>query len=115
MALPSLVLTTNPTHAPILRRSTRMLDAGDNPHCQHRQYRSAGPAAILYRAKPLRSLRLVHPSRRSVEDADFLRLELWHAALAGIATNCLQCRTLGLSPVPHLGTLPLVVAVYAGG
>jgi hypothetical protein len=96
------------TRAPNLRRSTRVLDAGDNPHCQHLAVCTGQQAwrRILYRVKPLRSLRRVHPSRGSVEDADSARFELWHAERAETATNYLQCRTLGLGPAPHLGTLP---------
>ena len=67
---------------------------------------SSPGGAFLYRVKPLRSLRRVHPSRGSVADADSARFELWHAARAETATNYLQCRTLGLGPAPHLGTLP---------
>ena len=96
------------TRAPNLRRSTRVLDAGDNPRCQHLAVCTGQQTwrRILYRVRPLRSLRRVHPSRGSVEDADSARFELWHAARAETATNYLQCRTLGLGPAPHLGTLP---------
>jgi hypothetical protein len=43
------------------RRSTRVLDAGDNPHCQHLASVPVGRhgGALLYRVKPLRSLRFI--------------------------------------------------------
>jgi hypothetical protein len=86
------------------RRSTHVLDAVDNPHCQHlavssgrqAQRRTFAPrkTTALYRVKPLRSLRFIRPGRRGGEDANSPRLELGYAALAGTAE---------LPSVPHDG------------